>query len=129
VSQLDDVNSPRPAAAELFAGVNAKIRALAEEAGVPPGVFSVVCTALFLRFGGTVPWPRPGDALALGPVVLATLILIASSATLNESLDALRRDATRRDQPHAHGARCADATKIENRRDCGERKRARHRVT
>ena len=29
--------------------------------------------------------------MALGPVVIATLILIASSATLNESLDALRR--------------------------------------
>lgn len=52
---------------------------------------SILAAGLFLRFGGTVPWPRPGDALALGPVVLATLILIASSATLNESLDALRR--------------------------------------
>ena len=29
--------------------------------------------------------------MALGPVAIATLILIASSATLNESLDALRR--------------------------------------
>lgn len=52
---------------------------------------SILAAGLFLRLGGTVPWPRPGDALALGPVVLATLILIASSATLNESLDALRR--------------------------------------
>jgi heme/copper-type cytochrome/quinol oxidase subunit 3 len=52
---------------------------------------SILAAGLFLRFGGTVPWPRPGDALALGPVVIATLILIASSATLNESLDALRR--------------------------------------
>ena len=52
---------------------------------------SILAAALFLRFGGTVPWPRPGDVLALGPVVLATLILIASSATMNESLDALRR--------------------------------------
>lgn len=52
---------------------------------------SILAAGLFLRFGGTVPWPRPGEALALGPVVLATLILIASSATLNESLDALRR--------------------------------------
>jgi cytochrome c oxidase subunit 3 len=52
---------------------------------------SILAAGLFLRFGGTVPWPRPGDALALGPVVTATLILIASSATLNESLDALRR--------------------------------------
>ena len=52
---------------------------------------SILASGLFLRFGGTVPWPRPGDALALGPVVFATLILIGSSATLNESLDALRR--------------------------------------
>ena len=52
---------------------------------------SILASGLFLRFGGTVPWPRPGDALAIGPVVLATLVLIASSATLNESLDALRR--------------------------------------
>lgn len=52
---------------------------------------SILAAGLFLRLGGTVPWPRPGDALALGPVVVATLILIASSATLNESLDALRR--------------------------------------
>lgn len=52
---------------------------------------SILAAGLFLRLGGTVPWPRPGDALALGPVVIATLILIASSATLNESLDALRR--------------------------------------
>lgn len=52
---------------------------------------SILATGLFLRFGGTVPWPRPGEALALGPVVLATLILIGSSATLNESVDALRR--------------------------------------
>ncbi len=52
---------------------------------------SILAAGLFLRLGGTVPWPRPGDALALGPVVLATLILIASSATLNESLDARRR--------------------------------------
>ena len=52
---------------------------------------SILAAGLFLRFGGTVPWPRPGDALGLGPVVLATLILIGSSATLNESLDALRR--------------------------------------
>jgi len=52
---------------------------------------SILAAGLFLRFGGTVPWPRPGDALALGPVIVATLILIASSATLNESLDALRR--------------------------------------
>ncbi len=52
---------------------------------------SILAAGLFLRFGGTVPWPRPGDAFALGPVVLATLVLIASSATLNESLDALRR--------------------------------------
>ncbi len=52
---------------------------------------SILASALFLRFGGIVPWPRPGDALAVGPVVIATLILIASSATLNESLDALRR--------------------------------------
>jgi heme/copper-type cytochrome/quinol oxidase subunit 3 len=55
---------------------------------------SILAAGLFLRFGGTVPWPRPGDALALGPVVVATLILIASSATLNESLDALRRGNT-----------------------------------
>ena len=55
---------------------------------------SILAAGLFLRLGGTVPWPRPGDALALGPVVLATLILIASSATLNESLDALRRGNT-----------------------------------
>ena len=52
---------------------------------------SILAAGLFLRFGDTVPWPRPGDALALGPVMVATLILIASSATLNESLDALRR--------------------------------------
>lgn len=52
---------------------------------------SILASGLFLRFGGTVPWPRSGDALAIGPVVLATLVLIASSATLNESLDALRR--------------------------------------
>ncbi|MEO8500741.1 MAG: cytochrome c oxidase subunit 3 [Vicinamibacteria bacterium] len=52
---------------------------------------SILAAGLFLRFGGTVPWPRPGQALALGPVVVATLVLIASSATLNESLDALRR--------------------------------------
>lgn len=52
---------------------------------------SILAGGLFMRFGGTVPWPRPGDALALGPVVVATLILIASSATLNESLDAHRR--------------------------------------
>lgn len=52
---------------------------------------SILTAGLFLRFGGTAPWPRPGDALAIGPVVFATLILIASSATLNESLDALRR--------------------------------------
>mgnify|MGYP000928771613 CR=1 FL=1 len=52
---------------------------------------SILGAALFLRFGGTVPWPRPGDALALGPALIASLILMASSATLNESLDALRR--------------------------------------
>jgi heme/copper-type cytochrome/quinol oxidase subunit 3 len=52
---------------------------------------SILAAGLFLRLGGTVPWPRPGEALALGPVVVGTLILIASSATLNESLDALRR--------------------------------------
>jgi cytochrome c oxidase subunit 3 len=52
---------------------------------------SVLAAGLFLRLGGTVPWPRPGDALALGPVVVATLILIASSATFNEALDSLRR--------------------------------------
>lgn len=52
---------------------------------------SILAASLFLRFGGIAPWPRPGDALAIGPVVFATLILIASSATLNESLDALRR--------------------------------------
>ncbi len=52
---------------------------------------SILAASLFLRFGGIAPWPRPGDALALGPVVFATLVLIASSATLNESLDALRR--------------------------------------
>jgi len=52
---------------------------------------SILAAGLFLRFGGTVPWPRPGDAFALGPVMVATLILIVSSATLNESLDALRR--------------------------------------
>ena len=52
---------------------------------------SILASGVFLRLAGTVPWPRPGEALALGPVVLATLILIASSATLNEALDALRR--------------------------------------
>ena len=52
---------------------------------------SILAAGLFLRFGGTVPWPRPSDAFALGPVIFATLILIVSSATLNESLDALRR--------------------------------------
>lgn len=52
---------------------------------------TILASGVFLRFGGTVPWPRPGEALALGPVIVATLILIASSATLNESLDALRR--------------------------------------
>jgi heme/copper-type cytochrome/quinol oxidase subunit 3 len=52
---------------------------------------SILAAGVFLRLGGTVPWPRPLDALALGPAVLATLILIGSSATLNESLDALRR--------------------------------------
>ena len=52
---------------------------------------SILAAGAFLRFGGTVPWPRPGDALALGPVILATLVLIGSSATLNEALDALRR--------------------------------------
>ena len=52
---------------------------------------SILAAGLFLRFGGIAPWPRPGEAMALGPVVIATLILIASSATLNESLDALRR--------------------------------------
>ena len=51
----------------------------------------ILAASLFLRFGGVAPWPRPGDALAIGPVVFATLVLIASSATLNESLDALRR--------------------------------------
>ena len=52
---------------------------------------AVLAAGAFLRIGGTVPWPRPGDALATGPVVLATLILIGSSAALNESLDAMRR--------------------------------------
>jgi cytochrome c oxidase subunit 3 len=52
---------------------------------------SILAAGVFLRLGGTVPWPRPGDALALGPAIIATLVLIASSATLNESLDALRR--------------------------------------
>ena len=52
---------------------------------------SILAAGLFLRLGGVVPWPRPGEALALGPVTLATFILIGSSATLNESLDALRR--------------------------------------
>jgi cytochrome c oxidase subunit III len=52
---------------------------------------SILAGGLFLRFGGVVPWPRPGEAFGLGPVVIASLILIASSATLNESLDALRR--------------------------------------
>jgi heme/copper-type cytochrome/quinol oxidase subunit 3 len=52
---------------------------------------SILAAGIFLRFGGTVPWPRPGDALAVGPAILATVTLIASSATLNESLDALRR--------------------------------------
>ena len=52
---------------------------------------SILAAGAFLRFGGTVPWPRPGDALALGPVILATLVLIGSSATLNDALDALRR--------------------------------------
>lgn len=55
-------------------------------------LFGTILTAgLFLRFADKAPWPRPGEALALGPVVVATLILMASSATLNESLDALRR--------------------------------------
>ena len=53
---------------------------------------SILASGIFLRIGGTVPWPRPGDAVALGPVLVATLILMASSATFNESLDALRRD-------------------------------------
>ena len=35
---------------------------------------SILSAGLFLRLGGTVPWPRPGDALALGPVVLAQSI-------------------------------------------------------
>ena len=52
---------------------------------------AILAAGIFLKFGDTVPWPRPGEALALGPVVLATFILMASSATLNESLDALRR--------------------------------------
>jgi heme/copper-type cytochrome/quinol oxidase subunit 3 len=52
---------------------------------------TILAAGLFLRFGGIVPWPRPGEALTVGPVLVATLILIASSATLNESLDALRR--------------------------------------
>jgi heme/copper-type cytochrome/quinol oxidase subunit 3 len=52
---------------------------------------TILAAGVFLRFGGIVPWPRPGEALAIGPVLAATLILIASSATLNESLDALRR--------------------------------------
>lgn len=52
---------------------------------------SILASGIFLRVGGTVPWPRPGEAVALGPVLVATLILMASSATFNESLDALRR--------------------------------------
>src|SRR5262245_47073185 len=52
---------------------------------------SVLAAGLFLRYGGTVPWPRPGDALAIGPVLAATMILIASSATFNEAVDAWRR--------------------------------------
>ena len=52
---------------------------------------SVLAAGVFLRFSGTVPWPRPGDALAVGPALVATLILLASSATFNESVDALRR--------------------------------------
>jgi len=56
---------------------------------------TLLAAGLFLRFGGTVPWPRPGDALPLGPAAAATLILIGSSATLNEALDALRRDNRR----------------------------------
>lgn len=52
---------------------------------------SILATGFFLRLGGVAPWPGPGEALALGPVVFATLILLASSATFNESLDALRR--------------------------------------
>jgi cytochrome c oxidase subunit I+III len=52
---------------------------------------TILAAGVFLRFGGIVPWPRPGEALTIGPVLVATLILIASSATLNESLDALRR--------------------------------------
>jgi heme/copper-type cytochrome/quinol oxidase subunit 3 len=52
---------------------------------------TILVAGVFLRFGGIVPWPRPGEALTIGPVLVATLILIASSATLNESLDALRR--------------------------------------
>ncbi len=60
---------------------------------------SILAAGLFLRFGGTVPWPRPGDALPLGAVVAATLVLIGSSATLNEALDALRRG----NKPFARG--------------------------
>jgi heme/copper-type cytochrome/quinol oxidase subunit 3 len=52
---------------------------------------SLLAASLFLRFGGTAPWPRPGDALAIGPVLFATALLIASSATFNEAVDALRR--------------------------------------
>lgn len=53
---------------------------------------SILASGVFLRVGGTVPWPRPGDAAALGPVLVATAILMASSATFNESLDAKRKD-------------------------------------
>jgi len=52
---------------------------------------SVLAAGVFLRLSGTVPWPRPGDALAAGPALVATAILIASSATFNESVDAFRR--------------------------------------
>ena len=53
---------------------------------------SILASGVFLRVGGSVPWPRPGDAAALGPVLIATAILMASSATFNESLDAKRKD-------------------------------------
>ena len=52
---------------------------------------SLLAASLFLRFGGTTPWPRPGEALAIGPVLFATALLVASSATFNEAVDALRR--------------------------------------
>lgn len=52
---------------------------------------ALVASALFLRLGGTVPWPRTGDVFDLGIATLATFVLIASSACAAEAEGAERR--------------------------------------